>query len=411
MPKYDLAVIGAGLGGLAVAALAARGGRKTIVIEQNSSAGGVLEVYAKDGFVFSPGPHLSFGFEREGTIHKLGESLGIALNASLYSPCYQVALPDRRITVYAEQSETVEELRREFTHEIDRIAKFYQDLRAAAVKSVKSRISNFLLQRKKAGGFIRRYRFSPEFIAFLDVQSLFFFRRRAEDIPLSSLIAMSDTSPYAVHDGFKKIADQLVEVILKNEGEIRYGVPFSEITLKKGRDVTLSTSQGPVDAGAVLLNTEQQKQGTVFFLGVRDDVVPAAMLQNVLCLPDYSRREEMFALSLGAKEDESSSPKGTIALTASFPLHSAFQTNDELVHQISSVIPFLDDFIVLTEEHKSVSRAFAIPEWMQFKLIHRRESHALLSRSSSGNTYLLGDGSGTPALEIAASQAFIERMR
>jgi len=411
VPKYDLAVVGAGLGGLAAAALVSSQSKKTIVLEPGASAGGVLDGHSRDSFLFYPGPHLSFGFDRNGTIHKLGESLGIALNVSLYSPCYQVALPDRRITVYAEQNETLEELRREFAREIDGIAKFYRDLRAESIKSAKSRLSSFFMSRKSAGRFMRRHHLSREFIAFLDVQSLYFFRRHAADISLLSLITLCDTAPFAVHSGFKKIAEQLVDVILKNKGEIRHGIPFSEVSLGKGRDGGLSTSQGLMAANAVLLNTEQQRRGATLFLGIRDDVIPSGMLHNVLCLADYSRVEDTFTLSLNTKDDGTTAPNGMSTLTASFPLPSAHLTKGELMQKVCEVIPFLSDFVVPGKDFQSLPRAFSMPSDMLFKPFRKANTHAILSRSTVGNAYMLEDGSGTPAQEIEAAQVLVERLR
>jgi len=43
--SYDVIVIGAGLGGLAAAALLARAGRKTLVVERNASVGGAASTY------------------------------------------------------------------------------------------------------------------------------------------------------------------------------------------------------------------------------------------------------------------------------------------------------------------------------------------------------------------------------
>src|SRR5271169_2497777 len=43
--RYDVIVIGAGLGGLTAAALLARAGRKTLLIERNESVGGAASTY------------------------------------------------------------------------------------------------------------------------------------------------------------------------------------------------------------------------------------------------------------------------------------------------------------------------------------------------------------------------------
>jgi hypothetical protein len=414
VPKYDLAVVGAGLGGLAAAALAARQGKKTIVLEPGDSIGGALGVSEMSGFVFYPGPALSFGFERGATLQKLSESLGISLHASAPSPCYQVALPDRRISIYAEQGETLEELRREFPSEIDGIARFYRDLRTEAVKITKNRFSAYLSRWKTSGGFIRKYRFSGAFMAFLDVQSYYFFHQRITDISLVSLITLCDTAPFMVHGGFRKIGEQMVDVLLKNRGEIRYNAPLSNIDFRKGHAAGFSTPQGLLEAETVLLNTEnteEQRRNQILFIGIRDEVVPIGMLQNVLCVADYSHAERFFALSLSEKDDEAAAPRGMRALTASFSSRSPQHTKEELLQQVSNLIPFLNDFMVLGEEYKPASRAYILPEGISFKTIRTPDSKALLSRSSMRGVYMLYEGSGTPAQEIAAAQTLVERLK
>jgi hypothetical protein len=411
VPKYELAVVGAGLGGLAAAALVSRKNRKTIVLEPGDSAGGTLGVHEKDGFVFSPGPGLSFGFERGGALQKLNEVLGIAQHASIQSPCYQVALPDRRITVYAEQTETLEELRREFPREIDVIAKFYRDLRRQAVQIAKSRFSAYLSRRRTAGGFMRGYRFSRGLTAFLDVQSYFFYHRPVADISLPSLITLCDSVPLTVHGGFIKLAEQMVDVILKNGGEIHYQIPLSEIVLKSGRIVGLETPQGHVEADAVLLNTEQHRQRTVLCIGLREEVVPVSMLNDVLCITDYAHPERFFSLSFSAKDDETAAPRGMRALTATFSSPAPQRPYEERLRQITALIPFIEQFILSAADYNSVPRSYVAPAGMTFKPLRTMNSQTLLSRSSQRGVYMLLDGEFAPVHAVAAAQAFVERLR
>src|SRR3954464_4721777 len=54
MARYDVVVIGAGLGGLAAAAILARAGRKVLVIERSNSVGGAASSY-KSGDLFVEG--------------------------------------------------------------------------------------------------------------------------------------------------------------------------------------------------------------------------------------------------------------------------------------------------------------------------------------------------------------------
>jgi phytoene dehydrogenase-like protein len=51
MARYDVVVIGAGLGGLTAGAILAREGRKVLVIERSNSVGGAASSY-KSGDLF-----------------------------------------------------------------------------------------------------------------------------------------------------------------------------------------------------------------------------------------------------------------------------------------------------------------------------------------------------------------------
>src|ERR1700760_2033151 len=54
MARYDVVVIGAGLGGLTAGAILARAGRKVLVIERSNSVGGAASSY-KSGELFVEG--------------------------------------------------------------------------------------------------------------------------------------------------------------------------------------------------------------------------------------------------------------------------------------------------------------------------------------------------------------------
>ena len=131
-----------------------------------------------------------------------------------------------------------------------------------------------------------------ELTAFLDVQSYYFYHRPAADISLPALITLCDSVPHTVHGGFIKLAEQMVDVILKNGGKIHYQIPLSEIVLKNGQTAGLATPQGHLEADAVLLNTEQRRQGTVLCIGLST----LEMLAKVLIEKEVVDRDALTAL-------------------------------------------------------------------------------------------------------------------
>src|SRR5262245_41328741 len=58
MERWDVIVIGAGLGGMLTGAILARGGRRVLVLEREANPGGRLRSYDVDGFVVDCGAFL-----------------------------------------------------------------------------------------------------------------------------------------------------------------------------------------------------------------------------------------------------------------------------------------------------------------------------------------------------------------
>ena len=410
MPKYDVAVVGAGLGGLAAAALLAGKKKKTIVFERGVSVDNATGVFKKDGFTFFVAPALSYGFEPGGELHELSARLGLVQEISVPSPCYQVALPDRRITIYAEWSDTLEELRREFPREINTLARFYRELHKEAVRNTKSRVSSYLSKHRAAAGFLRTYRFSRELTAFFDLQSLFFFQKPAEDLSFASLITLCDITPRSLHGGFKKLADQLYGIILREGGDVICNEKVSGLVTGNDRIIGLKTTRGVVEAGAVLLNTVQHRLSSTLFIGLRNEVVPVGMCRHALFLPDYTRPREFFSLSLNA-EDDAAAPPGMRTLNASYRSQRNFAVDKQaLLEHVNTLIPFLNDYLVFAEEHRGDDGEPALLENISFQPLRSADGLFLLSRGSQKNIYLLNNAQNMPLQALAAAQRFAGKM-
>ena len=75
--KFDVIVIGSGLGGLLCANTMAMEGRKVLVLEKNNQLGGNLQVFARNGVIFDTGVHYVGGLEKGRNLHQILDYHGI----------------------------------------------------------------------------------------------------------------------------------------------------------------------------------------------------------------------------------------------------------------------------------------------------------------------------------------------
>jgi len=75
--RYDVIVIGAGMGGLTAAALLAREGCKTLLLEKENQVGGYVVSFKRDGFTFDATGAFVGGCEEGGELHRIFEEMGI----------------------------------------------------------------------------------------------------------------------------------------------------------------------------------------------------------------------------------------------------------------------------------------------------------------------------------------------
>ncbi len=87
-------VIGAGIGGLTVAALLAKSGLDVTVLEAHKSVGGCASTFSIDGYRFDVGATVAGGFAENAPMSLLADWLDIVWNAHPVEPAMMVHLPD-----------------------------------------------------------------------------------------------------------------------------------------------------------------------------------------------------------------------------------------------------------------------------------------------------------------------------
>jgi len=128
--KYDVLVIGGGLSGLTAAALLAKSGVKTVVIDKNYNPGGSCGIFRREGVTFDQGSAMLFGFGEKGfNAHRfVFNCLEQPIDMIKHELLYVMNFNGHKIRFFADLNLFVEELSTVFPDQKENIKRFYNDM-------------------------------------------------------------------------------------------------------------------------------------------------------------------------------------------------------------------------------------------------------------------------------------------
>ena len=131
--KYDVVVIGGGIGGLSAAALTAKAGKSVLVVDQRPGPGGVCHSFERDGYIFDIGPHLLSGCGPNGVVTKHLAELGVSDKVEFLetNPLANIRLPDFSVEVPPDQMKFIDNLSKEFPEKRSGIEMLFREMQQA----------------------------------------------------------------------------------------------------------------------------------------------------------------------------------------------------------------------------------------------------------------------------------------
>jgi all-trans-retinol 13,14-reductase len=239
--SYDAIIIGAGLGGLAAAAVLAHSNKSVLLIEQHSVLGGYASSFRRLGYNFEVAFHAIDGNASQKTDFKLElfsllhmkDNLRFVRSPELYryiGPDFEVVVPD-------DAKLARDTLCQRFPHEKHGIDEFF-NLMASAIQDP---IQAFMMyQGQNVGEFLDRI-FVDEKIKLILGSAVHYYHDDPYSLSLP-FFAIAQGSyyhhgNYFIQGGSQALCDQFTSIIKRGNGVIRAGHEATQIIMDSGQAV------------------------------------------------------------------------------------------------------------------------------------------------------------------------------
>lgn len=266
MNKYDVIVIGAGLGGLSCAARLSALGYRTVVFESHIVAGGFATEFTRKGYIFDVSLHGVGGLE-EGSFGQLlkGCNAGQRIVPLRKKHPYSIRWEGQIIDIPSDVQEYVQLLKDMFPAEQSAIDNLFAGIRRfragfSAVSSFSRSFWRKAVGLLKAGTFFRwtqmttweaigQFGLSDRFTEFFTALWPYY------GLPPKRLAALYFFIPwisyhlegtYYIQGGAQALSNALVAAIQSASGEVHLRSQVSEIVLKGGKAIGVRLKKGDV---------------------------------------------------------------------------------------------------------------------------------------------------------------------
>jgi all-trans-retinol 13,14-reductase len=284
--RWDVIVVGAGIGGLTAAAILVQAGLRVLALDRNPHPGGTAYVYKRKGFTFPMGP---LGFSTPSIVKDTFSELDGG-DLKLSQVQYRIKAFDLEIPISLPFPKMIEALTRLFPIEAKAIKQFFKDLEeiVSAIQFPDIDPNRSILEKaaKKSAleylsGFVNDWRLR-RVLGSLGTQEPY------SSLPLLAAMwnLISNEGIWYPIGGMRLLCERLVQTVIGHQenhqgiGEIRLGTEVKEIRVDKGKVLGVTLKDGMrIDSAAVISNADYK----ITFINLVDSkTIPDEWNQAVL---------------------------------------------------------------------------------------------------------------------------------
>lgn len=230
--RYDVIIIGAGIGGLVCGNYLAQAGKKVLISEKNNFPGGCCSSFVSNGFFFDSGPHLINELGYKGSFKEVLKELKI------YNKKDYIRLNPLAIFYYGREKYVFKSNYREYIRYFR--SKFPEE-NLDEFFSLMDKDYFYLYNKLKNDSyqnFLDKYFKNPEVKLLLSAFILHlgtFPERLSAIYALKFIRSIVRYGAFYPQDGMQSISNRLANNLCKNKGKIIFGSEVKRILVKDGK--------------------------------------------------------------------------------------------------------------------------------------------------------------------------------